>query len=467
MSYLMPLAGDGTSETMRDRLLSEERAFRMLSEGELFYVETDVHEDRLDSARHDHGHLGGVSLETITAARFLGQQPAAKQGPGSTGTEATSRSSSQDTQENDNNTWQQQPYRNNKNVNNYSNSISLVDAGKHFYSSKRISLKEAQEWDFSKKLDELAASESRGRERSFSEPRLSSMARPFAGPNNDVGRGGGGNRCHEKHLEWSRPQQRRQQQEERAMGTVDESCSSTAGWKMPKAMPPNPQPHYQPRTRQQPQGDCCACRSGGVGGGDACAGVAEGLQRAWGWVLACGREGHGEEEQNPGIGSLRSKPSTRVNSVYRNYASCTSTKTFEVSARDREALAKLGVVPETGFRGVGAPASMTFTMHVAGYRVVSTILGMHAEYEVCVKGGGRRWCKWQRFSKFKMIAACTQGDPDAASAWTQVLRAKPHYRCLNPEYLAIKCNLLEVFLQQVLFAMPTPALLIHFVSQKK
>lgn len=69
---------------------------------------------------------------------------------------------------------------------------------------------------------------------------------------------------------------------------------------------------------------------------------------------------------------------------------------------------------------------------------------MHAEYEVCVKGGGRRWSKWQRFSKFKMIAACIQGDPDAASAWTQVLRAKPHYRCLNPDYLAIKCNLLEV-----------------------
>lgn len=77
-------------------------------------------------------------------------------------------------------------------------------------------------------------------------------------------------------------------------------------------------------------------------------------------------------------------------------------------------------------------------------RVVSTMLGMHAEYEVCVKGGGRRWSKWQRFSKFKMIAECTQGDPDTAAAWSRVLRAKPHYRCLNPDYLAQKCNLLEV-----------------------
>ncbi|CAM9437571.1 unnamed protein product, partial [Hapterophycus canaliculatus] len=348
---------------------------------------------------------GGVSLETITAARFLGQQPAAKKGPGSTATEATSRSSSQDTQENENNAWQQQPFRGRDNNNNHSS--LRMNAGKQFYSTNRISLKEAQEWDFCKKLDELAASERRGRERSFSEPRLSSMARPAA-TNNDG--------SHDKHQE----------------------CQ-------------------------------CGCHrgGGGGGGGDACAGLVEGIQRTWSWLLAGGREEEEEEEQNPGIGSLRSKSSNRVNSVCRNYASCTSTKTFEVSPRDRKALAKLGVVPETGFRGVGAPASMTFTMHVAGYRVVSTILGMHAEYEVCVKGGGRRWSKWQRFSKFKMIAACTQGDPDAASAWTQVLQAKPHYRCLNPDYLAVKCNLLEVFLQQVLFAMPTPALLIHFVSQRK
>ena len=68
---------------------------------------------------------------------------------------------------------------------------------------------------------------------------------------------------------------------------------------------------------------------------------------------------------------------------------------------------------------------------------------MHAEYEVCIKGGGRSWSKWQRFSRFKMIAECTQGDPDTSAAWKRVLRAKPHYRCLNPDYLAQKCNLLE------------------------
>lgn len=476
MTYLMPLAGEKTSDTTRDRLLSEERAFRMLSEGErlfelpktgrgyhmctsesivlynfcvsgripktparrdgerlqppppgrvhagaahpidpcfflgmgehrsstrttarcslqataskircfsaltyfvlcplflfflpvsdepgeLFYVETDVHEDRLDSARHDHGHLGGVSLETITAARFLGQQPAAKKGPGSTGTEATSRSSSQDTQDNENNAWEQQPPRN-------SNDGGGL-AGKRYYSSNRISLKEAQEWDFSKKLDELAASESRGRERSFSEPRLSSMARPAAPKSNNDKY----DNIRDKHQDWFRPQQQKQRQQQQrqqeAMGTVDEDCS-TPGWKMPKAMPFHSQPSHSQPWQQQTSRRQCGCHTGlhGGGGVDACAGMTEGIQRAWTWVLAGGRE-EAEEEENPGIGSLRSKSTTRVNSVCRNYASCTSTKTFEVSPRDREALAKLGVTPETGFWGVGAPASMTFTMHVAGYR---------------------------------------------------------------------------------------------------
>lgn len=76
--------------------------------------------------------------------------------------------------------------------------------------------------------------------------------------------------------------------------------------------------------------------------------------------------------------------------------------------------------------------------------VVSSLLGRHAEFEVCVKGGGRSWSKWQRFSKFKMIAACVQDDRSAMKAWKRVLRAQPHYRCLHPAYLAQKCNLLEV-----------------------
>ncbi|CBJ33835.1 hypothetical protein Esi_0636_0007 [Ectocarpus siliculosus] len=394
----MPLAGMEPKRKAEsfDREEAEDRAFRMLSEGELFYVETDVmHDVSLDPARHDHSHLGGVSLETITAARHLLEAPA-KRGPSSVETEATSRTSSQDTAENESKGWEQQEvhaHRRPAAAPAAAAAAAVKSNVEPFYpAANRISLKEAQEWDFSKKLEDLA-SESRGRERSFSEPQLSSLS-------------------HSNNHHWK---------------DVNERA------------------------------ECEACA-------DACAALTEGLRRVWSLVFP-------EEQHNHGIGTLRSPSSTanmRVNHSSRHFASCTSTKTFEVSTneRDKEALEKLGVVPDISYHVVGTPASMTFTMHIAGYRVVSTILGMHAEYEVRLKGAGRRWSKWQRFSKFKTIAACTQGDPDAAAAWRRVVRAKPHYRCLNPDYLAHKCNLLETFLQQVLFAMPTPALLIHFVSQK-
>ncbi|CAB1115294.1 unnamed protein product [Ectocarpus sp. CCAP 1310/34] len=443
----MPLAGmePRLKAEPFDREEAEERAFRMLSEGELFYVETDVmHDGSLDPARHDHSHLGGVSLETITAARHLLEEPSTR-GPSSVETEATSRTSSQDTAENECKGWEQQEghaYRQPVGAAGAPASAAEKSNVEPFHPAHRISLKEAQEWDFSKKLEDLA-SESRGRERSFSEPQLSSLSHSNNHHWKDVN----------EKAEWYRPQrkqQQQQQQQQRQMGTVNE-CYSSTGWVMPKTMPSPPQQQQRPPRRRN--GEACA---------DACAALTEGLRRVWNSVSP--------EEHAHGIGTLRSSSiaNMRVQHSSRHFASCTSTKTFEVSTneRDKEALEKLGVVPDISYHVVGTPASMTFTMHIAGYRVVSTILGMHAEYEVRLKGARRRWSKWQRFSKFKTIAACTQGDPDAAAAWRRVLRAKPHYRCLNPDYLAHKCNLLETFLQQVLFAMPTPALLIHFVSQK-
>ncbi|CAM9786286.1 unnamed protein product [Ectocarpus fasciculatus] len=449
----MPLAGMEPRRKAEpfDREEAEERAFRMLSEGELFYVETDVmHDESLNPARHDHSHLGGVSLETITAARHLLEAPA-KRGPSSVETEATSRTSSQDTAENESKCWEQQEVRAPARPAAAAVAAAAVKSNlEPFYpAANRISLREAQEWDFSKKLEDLA-SESRGRERSFSEPQLSSLSHNNNNNNNrwrDVN----------ERAEWYRPQrkqQQQQQQERREMGTVNE-CYTSTGWIMPKTTMPSPPQQQQQQQRPPRRRNSEACV-------DACAALTAGLRRAWISLFP--------QEQHHGIGTLRSSSTAnmRVNHSSRHFASCTSTKTFEVSTneRDKEALEKLGVVPDISYHVVGTPASMTFTMHIAGYRVVSTILGMHAEYEVRLKGAGRRWSKWQRFSKFKTIAACTQGDPDAAAAWRRVLRAKPHYRCLNPDYLAHKCNLLETFLQQVLFAMPTPALLIHFVSQK-
>eukprot|EP00903_Cladosiphon_okamuranus_P009786 g9303.t1 len=411
-----------------DRDEAEERAFRMLSEGELFYVETD--DDQQTSTCHDHGHLGGVSLETITAARYPGQ-PAAKKGPSSIEsreTASTSRTSSQDTQENDNNAWQQQPQQQQQHQG-IGHRI-LASNPEPFFgggggrAANRVSLRQAQEWDFHKKLEDIEASERRDRQRSSSEPQLSSI----------------------RQLDlYRRPQPFQQRWD-----TVNEAVSSSSGWKTPASMAaPAPPPPVRAPRRGTSHRRCSAGYSHDPCA-DACAGLTTTFQRMWSSIFM------GEEEQAHAVGTLRSRSDPRVNTMRRNYVSCTSTKTFESSPTYREALQRLGVDPDTS----------TFTMHIAGYRLVSTVLGLHAEYEVCVQGGGRVWRRWQRFSKFRTIAGCTQADTDAAAAWGRVLRAKPHFRCLNADYLALKCKLLEVFLQEVLFAMPTPAILIHFVSEK-
>lgn len=71
------------------------------------------------------------------------------------------------------------------------------------------------------------------------------------------------------------------------------------------------------------------------------------------------------------------------------------------------------------------------------------MFGRHAEFEVRVKGGGRSWSRWHRFSKFKLVAACVETDTDAMRAWRRVVGSMPHFRCLHPEYLGQKCHLLE------------------------
>lgn len=294
--------------------------------GELFYVETDVHEDPLISTRHDHGHLGGVSLETITAARYPGQ-PAVKKGPSSVEsreTAATSRSSSQDTQENDNNAWQQRPQGPLDIGQRIVAASSPAEPPPTFHASpNRVSLREAQEWDFHKKLEDIEASERRDRQRSCSEPQLSSM------------RAG----AEHKQLDWHRRPQPYQQR----WDTVNEGASSS-GWKMPTTMgSPPARPARRSSSRRNVGGDPCA---------DACAGLTATIQRVWSSVF-------GEEANNAhAVGTLRSRPDLTVNSMSRNFSSCTSTKTFESSPTYREALQRLGVDPETS----------TFTMHIAGYR---------------------------------------------------------------------------------------------------
>lgn len=102
MRIPMPLKGLDPASEREARLASEDRSFRMVSEGELFYVDTDLDEDVCGTNRHDHGHLGGVSLEQFT--RFIASKKPGEAYPNPdsvTETESASRSSSQSSE----NSW--------------------------------------------------------------------------------------------------------------------------------------------------------------------------------------------------------------------------------------------------------------------------------------------------------------------------------------------------------------------------
>lgn len=104
MHIPIPLVGmdpssQGGSER-RGRFASEERSMRFVSEGELFYVDTDVDDSFFGANRHDHGHLGGLPFEDIT--RFMASQKLVVEGhtnhpeSSSSETEPASRTTSQE-----------------------------------------------------------------------------------------------------------------------------------------------------------------------------------------------------------------------------------------------------------------------------------------------------------------------------------------------------------------------------------
>lgn len=299
--------------------------------GELFYVDTDLHEDSHNANRHDHGHLGGVSLEVITksmAARKPGQ---ALKSESIAETEATSRSSSQDSGDTDN-AWQsscpQGTYPGRAEV-------SAPDP-----LAPRISLKEACQWDLSKLED--AGMERRSRERSFSEPQLHRLCLSQQQQQRQVPQ--------IQRLEWfTPPGHLLPSRDHHELGTVLEGNASASGGVFGGMSSGG----GGARRRHSLNPGQSQSRCENESDGDMCARTAISLQRAWGFVFGGGAfKNHG-----------------RVEGVSRHLSSCTSTKTFQVSSseRDGDALARLGVIPDTD-HGLGGAASMTFTMHIAGHR---------------------------------------------------------------------------------------------------
>jgi len=123
----------------------------------------------------------------------------------------------------------------------------------------------------------------------------------------------------------------------------------------------------------------------------------------------------------------------------------------------------------------------SMTLQLPFYRIVRDRHGkLFAEYLVQVSVGGRgsvTFGVWKRHSDFTQLAevvsdmntrnAKPHTFKNALLSWQCVLQRKRWFKSLDTEYLALKCFLLERFMQDLLFEAPTAALICDFLGLSK
>lgn len=127
-------------------------------------------------------------------------------------------------------------------------------------------------------------------------------------------------------------------------------------------------------------------------------------------------------------------------------------------------------------------AMTSITIQIPRFRVVKTINssggsnGVHAEFlNVVSLGSGRSsivFGIWRRHSDFHRLATkieyenmCHTGIfKNTLLSWHCVLQRKRWFRCLDKDYLALKCFLLERFIHDLLFESQTPRIISDFLG---
>jgi len=118
---------------------------------------------------------------------------------------------------------------------------------------------------------------------------------------------------------------------------------------------------------------------------------------------------------------------------------------------------------------------ISMTVQIPVFKIVKTIQGeIIAKFLVVVSYGSILLGVWKRHSDFKELFTKIQAlhgkdDHDyqnAIMSWNCVLSKQRWFRCLDKDYLVLKCFLLERFMQDLLFESPAPDLMNCFVDAK-
>jgi len=126
---------------------------------------------------------------------------------------------------------------------------------------------------------------------------------------------------------------------------------------------------------------------------------------------------------------------------------------------------------------------ITVTIQIPRFKIASLKNGeARASFLVVVSINGVHYGRWKSHSEFRTLAdkiqithdssiantpcadICTSSFRNSILSWQCVLHRKPWFRCLDKEYLALKCFLLERFMHDVLFESHTPELLSAFIG---
>jgi len=116
----------------------------------------------------------------------------------------------------------------------------------------------------------------------------------------------------------------------------------------------------------------------------------------------------------------------------------------------------------------------SMTLQVPNFRIVRDKFGKeYAEYLVVVsftKQNPFTFGVWKRHSDFDKLANqvsylsnLSDAYNNSLLSWQCVLSRKRWYKCLDKEYLALKCFLLERFVADLLFESPSPSLMHDFL----
>ena len=117
------------------------------------------------------------------------------------------------------------------------------------------------------------------------------------------------------------------------------------------------------------------------------------------------------------------------------------------------------------------------TMQLPRFKIVKSKDGeVYATFLVIVSLGSVSFGSWRRHSEFSKFAENLKSSSiekekedgsefrNSILSWQCLLQKKRWYRCLDKEYLALKCFLLERFMHDVLFETRTPDLILKFLD---